>query len=383
MSSPLRVGVVGCGARMALLSSTSLAELGVSVVACCDTNPARGSQCRQIFGDEISFCTQLEQLFRQPLDAVFVFSPDHLHEQHAVAALQAGLAVYLEKPMATTVEGCDRILTAAKESGARLFVGHNLRHAGLFRKLKELVDSGIIGRVRSIWYRHFISYGGDAFFRDWHADRRNTNSLLVHKACHDLDIIHWLGGAPTACVAACGNLAVYGTLPRLPAGSPGCMRWDEKQWPPAAQRDYNPTIDVEDQAVLALQLANGVIASYSQCHFTPDSLRNCTVIGDAGRLENIGDEPDAPIQVWTQRHDQWRPTGNQAFRAEAQPGGHGGADPEIVRSFFQFLRGELPAEAGHALEARMAVAAADMATRSLRAGGQLMQIPSVPAGLVP
>jgi predicted dehydrogenase len=66
----------------------------------------------------------------------------------AVAALELGLAVYLEKPMAITTEGCDRILKTARESNARLYLGHNMRHMAFVRKMKELIDGGAIGEVK-------------------------------------------------------------------------------------------------------------------------------------------------------------------------------------------------------------------------------------------
>lgn len=364
----LRLGVVGCGMRGALATHAHRPEQGSAVVACCDRNERRMDWCRRHFGDHVFLTTDYAALLSQGLDAVFVLTPDFLHEEHALAALQAGIAVYLEKPMAITTTGCDRILRAAKETGSPLFVGHNMRYMSIFRKMKALVDGGAVGQVKSIWCRHFISYGGDAYFRDWHAERKNTTGLLLQKGAHDIDVIHWLAGSYCSRVTAFGNLAVYGDLPRRTEGSEGIARFDTGHWPPTAQRDFNPVIDVEDQTVMIMQLENGVLGAYLQCHFTPDACRNYTVIGTEGRLENVGDAPDSPIFLWNKRTDGFRMIGDEVYRGAPASGGHGGADPLIVDEFLRFVREGGPTTATP-LAARMAVAAGYEATVSLRNGG--------------
>ena len=126
-------------------------------------------------------------------------------------------------------------------------------------------------------------------------------SLLLQKGAHDLDVIHWLAGGYTRRVTGLGDLAVYGDITSRRDNSDRTL-WDwysADNWPPTAQTDPNPVIDVEDISMLQMRLDNGVLASYQQCHFTPDYWRNYTVIGDAGRLENVGVDGGDVIHVWT------------------------------------------------------------------------------------
>ena len=104
--------------------------------------------------------------------------------------------------------------------------------------------------------------------------------------------LYFLAGGFTRRVQAFGTLAVYGDLPRRTVDpGPGTMSdwFDLEHYPPKTLRDLNPVIDVEDLAQVNMVLDNGVLATYAQCHFTPDYWRNYTVIGDEGRLENVGD----------------------------------------------------------------------------------------------
>src|SRR5690625_5379309 len=80
--------------------------------------------------------------------------------------------------------------------------------------------------------------------------------------------------------------------------------YDADIWPPTAQKELNPVVDVEDISMLNMTLDNGVLASYEQCHFTPDYWRNYTVIGDAGRIENMGDGGGHQIHIFESRRSE-------------------------------------------------------------------------------
>jgi predicted dehydrogenase len=143
----------------------------------------------------------------------------------------------------------------------------------------------------------------------------------------------------------------------------------------------HPTIDVEDLSLALLQLDNGVLASYQQCHFTPDYWRNYTVIGTEGRLENFGDTgPGSVIKLWNRRGD-YNGKGDHEWPVPLSAGGHGGADASIVAEFVRFAR-EGGATLTSPVGARDSVAAAIMATRSLRDGGRPYEVPALDSSLV-
>lgn len=373
----LRIGVIGTGGRGQLAQHAHKPGQGSRVVACCDVNPKALEAGMEWYGKDVFATRKYQDLLAMDLDAVFVTSPDFLHEEQGVASLDRGVAVYLEKPMAITIKGCDRLLRKARERKARLFVGHNMRYMTIFRKMKALIDQGAIGEVRTVWCRHFISYGGDAYFRDWHSERRYSTGLLLQKGAHDIDMMHWLTGSYTTRVSAFGNLSVYNRCGRRNPSEVACASFNSSHWPPLRQKGFSPKIDVEDQSAVVMEMENGVIGSYLQCHFTPDSCRNYTVIGTEGRIENIGDGPDSPIFVWNKRQDHYRMIGDEVYRGgQADNGGHGGADPVIVEEFLQFARrgGKTTATPE---AARMAVATGCQATLSLRSGGKPMKVPAL------
>jgi predicted dehydrogenase len=373
----LQIGVIGSGGRGSLARYAHRPGDGARVVACCDVDEAAFERNRVWYGEDIWVTTDYRALLAKDLDAVFVTTPDYLHEEHAVAALEAGKAVYLEKPMAITIAACDRILRTAKEQGATLYVGHNMRHFAVILKMKELIDQGAIGQVKVAWCRHFVSYGGDAYFKDWHADRTKTTGLLLQKGAHDIDVLHWLCGGYAETVTAMGALTLYDQIPdRHDPSERGNPRFVQDNWPPLSQTGLNPVLDVEDVSMVLMRLDNGVLASYQQCHYTPDAWRNYTVIGTEGRIENFGDGigEDTYVRLWNTRRDRYVQEGNETFRLAHLAGGHGGGDPSIVAEFLRYVR-EGGAIKTSPVAARYSVAAGCMATESLRNGSIPMAIP--------
>ncbi|HAS83166.1 MAG TPA: hypothetical protein DCS43_10975 [Verrucomicrobia bacterium] len=154
----LRIGVLGAGGRGGLARNAHKPGEGSAVVACCDTNQNVFERMRTWYGPDVFLTTSAAELLKQDLDAVMICTPDFLHEKHAVAALKAEIPVYLEKPMAITIEGCDRILATARKKKVKLFVGHNMRYMTIIRKMKALIDEGRIGD--EVHYGNPMAAGG-------------------------------------------------------------------------------------------------------------------------------------------------------------------------------------------------------------------------------
>ncbi len=381
MTQDLKVGIVGFGVRSGLWRHAHNPGGGSVVVMVCDTSErGRADAAERIPTAEVT--GDLEVLLGAGLDAVLVLTPDDQHAAVAVRTLEAGIPTFCEKPLDITVEAADAILEAAYRTGTRLYVGHNMRHMPVVVQMRELIEAGRIGEVKAVWCRHFVGHGGDYYFKDWHAQRAKVTSLLLQKGAHDIDVIHWLAGGYTRRVSAVGDLAVYGGVADRADNSGKRMgEWfSVKNWPPLEQRGLAEVIDVEDISMMNMVLDNGVLASYQQCHFTPDYWRNYTVIGTRGRIENFGDGPGDTIKVWTTRTSGFAEPDETVVVRDGE-GGHGGADPRLVAEFLRFaaLGGSTQTSP---VAARQAVAAGVLAAESLRGDGSAREIPALPAELV-
>ena len=374
--SPLRVGVIGIGQRSIIARHVEEANSGAVLVAALDITAEGRDRAAEHLGKPVALYSTLATFIAEAdVDAALVTTPDWTHAQIAIDLLRAGIAVYLEKPLAITLEECDAVLAVAAETRTPLYVGHNFRHSGVVKLMRQIIDRGEIGEVKAIWCRHFVGNGGDYYFKDWHADRTRVNSLLLQKASHDIDVIHLLGGGYTRRVVGMGALMVYGEITdRLDRSGQTMPDWFSlTNWPPLSATGLNPVVDVEDLSMMMMTLDNGVLASYEQCHFTPDYWRNYTVIGTEGRLENFGDTAGGTVKVWNRRSN-WRETGDREYPILGVESGHADADLVTVAEFLDHVA------TGKVLKlspvaARQAVAAGDLATTSIRQGSIPLDVP--------
>lgn len=178
-----------------------------------------------------------------------------------------------------------------------------------------------------------------------------------------------------------GDLAVYGAIEdRRDRSDERIGDWFSlDNWPPQSLDGLHPVVDVEDISMVHLRLANGVLASYEQCHFTPDYWRNYTIIGTEGRIENLGDESGATVALWNRRH-QGSAAPDESFDVAEADGSHGGADARLLAEFVRFVRDGGPTQTSP-VAARDAVAAGVLATESLRSGSVPRAVPPVPEEL--
>jgi len=384
--SEVRIGVIGVSGRGGIAKYWHDPGGRSVLVGGADIHPGALDAFRENVNKD-AFVTQdyRELLARDDIDAIAVMSPDFTHEQYVCDAFEAGKHVFTEKPMAITTDGCDRMLRAWVNSGKQFMVGFNMRYMNIFRVMKDAIDSGSIGEPKVVWVRHFVGPGGNWYYHDWHGSSKNTTGLLLQKASHDIDMIHWLMGQYTTRVAASGGLDYYGgdkpddlTCPECPEKDT-CVEFQQGNSGGHNEMNacvFRKEVDVEDNSMMMMELDGGVRASYMQCHFAPDYCRNFTIIGTEGRIENLDDTSKVILRM-RNRSNRWHNLADQELAVKQAAGGHGGADPVICKDFIDMLvDGKRPLATP--LAGRMSVAAGCAATQSIRSGWQPIDIPAVP-----
>lgn len=380
----MRIGMIGVAGRGGLAQHWHQPNGKSIVVAGADLHENLLTDFRKKHGESIFTAKDYRRLLdRKDIDAIAVTTPDFCHEEHAVAALQAGKHVFCEKPMAITTEGCDHILKAWKSSGKHLMVGFCMRYMNIFLTMKEIVDAGTIGEIKAVWVRHFVGTGGQWYFHDWHANRKKSTGLLLQKASHDIDMIHWISGQFTQKVAAFGSRDFYGGNKPNDRECPTCPEKETcteyQEWPYHQFCCFRKEVDVEDNSMVMMELGNGIKAVYTQCHFTPDYFRNYTFIGTEGRIENLDDNSKVILKTRSQTK-KWKNLADRTYDVKTVSGGHSGSDPLICDDFVDMiLTGKEPV--ANAVAGRMSVAVGCAATKSLRSGGKVITIRPLPAGI--
>jgi UDP-N-acetyl-2-amino-2-deoxyglucuronate dehydrogenase len=200
---PLRVAVIGCGDISALHFDALATTEGVELVAVCDTDDARLAAAVSEQGVP-GFASHVELLDAAlagtvSLDAVHVTTPHHEHASIAIAALERGIHVLLEKPLAHSRADAARLLAAAESSTATLGVCFQNRYNAPVQAAKAVIDSGELGAIRGIaatvlWHRAPDYY----LDRPWRGQWETAGGgLLMNQAIHTLDLVQWFGGPVT------------------------------------------------------------------------------------------------------------------------------------------------------------------------------------------
>lgn len=345
----LKIGIIGCGGRGKNTFRAHQPERNILITAGSDVDDKALNEFKIQFPEAVVFKDYHDLLAMREIDAVLISTPLPFHETMAWDALTAGKAVFMEKPMAATLEGCNRLCKLAEETGIKLFIGHNLRKFTFLSGLKERIDSGVIGEVKAIWCRHFVGRGNfsDDFFHRY-SSPKYSHGLLLHKGSHDIDAIHWLGGAYTETVSGMGFASAFDKNGRVDP------------------RQHSGLEFQEDHNMILMQLANRVQACYLQCHFAPDEERNYTVIGTLGRIENTGSNYGKTVfRVWSNVNGA-----TEAYSEETPPPRKTvteDADDLTLQNFLDYVRTDAVPFITP-MDARYAVAVALAGSRSMREG---------------
>jgi predicted dehydrogenase len=150
-SASIKVGIAGLGRAGWDIHANAVADLmdQYAVVAVCDPDPSRQAQAEERFGCR-AYAEYADLVADDQIELVVVATPTQLHAKNAIAALQAGKHVLVEKPMGKELAEVDEMIAVAQETGQILTVNQNYRYAADFRKIKEVIESGVLGRVIQI-----------------------------------------------------------------------------------------------------------------------------------------------------------------------------------------------------------------------------------------
>ena len=325
-------------------------------------------------GPERSF-SSWEPLLEKPrmADAALICTLDGLHTAPALAALEKGYHVLLEKPMSNSEAECRAIAAAAERGGRVLCVCHVLRYTPFYATLKRLVDEGAVDEVAALAQIENVGYWHHAhsFVRgNWRSGA--VSPMILQKSCHDMDILLWLVGRRCERVASFGSLRHFDAA-HAPKGAParcldGCPAsgscpyyapriylTENVGWPtdmlttdlsregrekalregPYGRCVYRCDNDVVDRQVVNLEFEGGAVASFAMTAFTTDMARQLKITGTGGQITadmNTG-------RISLHRLGQADP---QVIPVEAPPEtnnyGHGGGDYYLMRDFVRAVR---------------------------------------------
>ena len=302
-------------------------------------------------------------------DAVLVATQDRQHVDPACAAMEAGYDVLMEKPVSERPEECARVAQVSHKTGRTAAVCHVLRYTPFFTKLRELIQSGRIGKLMNIVHNENIGWWhmAHSYVRGNWRREEDTSPIILAKSCHDMDILLFLVGADCTRVASLGSLQHF-RPENAPEGSAArCLDckykdtcaysaatiyldMEKTEWPitvitsdismegrlkalregPYGRCVYRCDNDVCDHQSTILEFAGGVTACFNMSAFTDyGSSRTIRIMGTRGEIRaNMGTNQIEVMSFETREKELIDVTG--VIRNEYA---HGGGDFGLIDSF--------------------------------------------------
>ena len=395
MGKCLTVAIAGLGNRglEVYAQAAKVYAEKMKIVAIADIDPKKVAMAAAQFDipQEACFASAEEMLEQEQLaDVMFIATQDRQHVGHAIPALKKGYHLLLEKPISPEIEECRLLSAAAEETGRKIVVCHVLRYTPIYKKVKELLDSGVIGTTVSIMAVENVGWFHQAhsFVRGNWANSNETSPMILQKCCHDMDLYLWLAGKQCKSLTSFGNTFLF-NKENAPEGCTercldGCKAkescpFDAEEiymenkligfnrgnriWPldvlvtgkPTEKgiRDalkegrfgrcvYHCNNNVVDHQVVNLDMTDGTTMSFTMCGFTPDTSRYAKFMGTKGELivnmdVNEIDKCEIIIRKFNSAITEERvdiPSLSDDFS------GHGGGDLKMVEEFLDIVSGE-------------------------------------------
>jgi len=346
------------------------------VVAAADPVPARVEKLRQLSRNPAfrGFAGDRELLAAGKIaDIVVIGTQDAYHVAPCIAAMETGYDILLEKPVATNIAEVLKLEQRAVELNRKVLVCHVLRYSPFYTKVREIIDSGILGEIVTLNAVEGVGawHQTHSFVRGHWAVTQKSSPMIIAKSCHDMDLIAWYMGVPCRRISSHGALTWF-TAANAPAGAParctdGCpaglscpynaLRYlgPEKAWlsyvfdrayeaddgeirqwlskSPWGRCVYRCDNTAVDHEVVSMEFENAATATFTMTAF--EDGRHIEICGTKARLrggEFVKHASRADIIVT-----------EHASRAETRfcvgdfgggYGGHGGADAGLVRALY-------------------------------------------------
>jgi predicted dehydrogenase len=349
--------VLGAGCRPfhSLMGAVKKGRLNLKYIYDQDLHRAEFLS-REMDGDPGRAVSDLNRILEDDsLDCIFIMTPEKYHRDHVERVASTSSSVFLEKPLATNPEDTLAIyhLLQSIHNGRKKQIGFVLRYAPFYAKIRELVDSGILGEITLIRASESLGFGhGVSFFRRWHRLMDNTGGLINEKCCHDLDLLNWYAGARPVQVSSFRHASLCPPDPTAPQRCSDCNRLacpyrfdidnavgvhltDQMRARPADFGldlcVYNSGHDIPDRQSVMIQYDNGILGTFSVNLISGREEREIVLYGDRAMIK--GNFRDGIIEIW----ENQRVEKKQVIPLDGDPdaSGHGGGDDIIINDFIE------------------------------------------------
>jgi predicted dehydrogenase len=210
MNRIINFAIIGCG-RIAHRHAEHIQNNG-KLVAVCDVLPQKADELAAKYNAKAYYDATELLTNEKNIDVVAVCSPNGLHAEHSILALQAGFHVLCEKPMAISVHDCGEMIKAADKANRRLFIVKQNRFNPPVEAVKKLIDEGKLGQIYSVQLNCFWNRDENYYKNSWKGTKKLDGGTLYTQFSHFIDLLYWMIGDVRKVAAFGKNSAHQGMI---------------------------------------------------------------------------------------------------------------------------------------------------------------------------
>ena len=363
--------LIGAGSRGMVYSSYAHQQ-GHTIVAVAEPDEARRESARRLLHIPQESCFHTaEELLRLPrmADAAIIATMDRCHYAQAISAMELGYDLLMEKPISPDPHETLDLADTAQRLGRRVVVCHVLRYTPFFQKIKEILDSGELGKIISIEQTENIGnfHIAHSFVRGNWRNEKLSSPILLQKSCHDLDLLLWLAGKSVRRIFSIGSLSFFRPENAPEGSSDRCLdcpvagncRFDARKaylpgigdWPTAVLTQdqtkrgtlealrtgpYGRCVfrcdnDVCDHQSVTMEYEDGATAVFTLCGMTDRMHRTIHIMCEHGEIH--GDDDPGEIMITRFRSSMTEDSVQERILIGQIRGGHSGGDVGLMEAF--------------------------------------------------
>lgn len=395
MGERIKVALAGLGNRGKEVYAKAAKSYpdDMEIVAAADLDPVKLSQAAEEYQIPKERCfTSVEDMLEADklADVMIIATLDRQHVRQAIPALRKGYHLLLEKPISPDLEECRELVKVARECDRKVVVCHVLRYTPVYQKVKEIIDSGVIGEIVTVMAAENVGWFHQAhsFVRGNWANSDESSPMILQKSCHDMDLYLWLTGKMCKSLTSFGDTYLFkkenepeGCTDYCMGGckaKEGCQfdaqkiyldnkiigyRRGNRVWPldVLTQKElseesileaiqtgrygkcvYRCNNNVVDHQVVNMNMTDGTTVSFTMCGFSAEISRYAKFMGTKGELYvnmdvNVFEDNEIIIRKFDTEYTEERVD----IRSLSDDfSGHGGGDIKMVKEFLDIISGK-------------------------------------------
>lgn len=347
-----KYGIIGCGNRPMFLHNLIKKKHKNCKLVCVYDNNSDAIKQLKDKSDDVIYTHDIDKFLEFDMQFVIIASINCFHYENFMQVYKKNVKIFCEKPIVVDIDHCNKLQQLSDvNDGSKAGAGFVLRYSPFYKKIKELIDSKLIGSINNITAEEHLHYGHGAFInQNWRRKKSLSGGHIVEKGIHIIDLINWYASSEPSSVVAMGTIKNWTNANSACGDILKNKYCDNKLFEKyKTYENINPydetDRDIEDTIACIITYKNNLVASLNLTSYSPNSMRVFNIIGTLGSIEAKWENKYAYIRIILRgngkKDKSYMPSEEYLYNF-TDIGCHGNGDDNIIDSLVDFVSNNVP-----------------------------------------